>query len=107
MERQREAKTVDCMMRIYCRGKHGGKQALCPQCRELLDYANLRLSKCPHGDAKPFCSSCKIHCYKPDKKEAIREVMRYSGPRLIIRHPVIAVRHLVEMKKDRREHSDD
>ena len=107
MERQSEARTVACMIRIYCRGKHGGKKTLCPQCQELLDYANLRLSKCPHGDGKPFCSNCKIHCYKQDMKEAIREVMRYAGPRMMFCHPAIAVRHLVEMKKDRREHADD
>lgn len=106
MERQKEARTVSCMISIYCRGRHGQK-TLCPECQALLDYANLRLSKCPHGDEKPFCSNCKIHCYKPEMKEKIRQVMGYAGPRMLLFHPVIAVRHVTERKKDRRKHTDD
>ncbi|MCD2491562.1 nitrous oxide-stimulated promoter family protein [Lacrimispora sp. NSJ-141] len=106
MKRQKEEETVSCMISIYCRGKHKQK-TLCPECRELLDYAELRLSKCPHGDQKPFCSNCRIHCYKPDKKEKIRQVMRYAGPRMLFYHPVIALRHMAEMRKDRRKQKHD
>ncbi len=101
MERAREARTVACMIQVYCRGKHAGKKQLCPQCAVLLEYAHFRLSKCPHGDAKPFCSNCKIHCYQPEKREQIRQVMRYSGPRMLRHHPIIAVRHLIEMKREK------
>mgnify|MGYP001026751939 FL=1 len=101
MKREKEAQTVACMIEIYCRGHHGKGKQLCPECKELLDYANYRLSKCPHGDNKPFCSNCKIHCYKPDMKEKIRLVMRYSGPRMIFHHPIIAVRHLIQMRREK------
>ena len=67
----------------------------------LLDYARLRLSKCPHGDSKPFCSSRAIHCYRPDRKEQIRQVMRYAGPRMLLHHPVIAIRHVMEMRREK------
>ncbi len=101
MERKKEAATVACMIEVYCRGNHGGKKQLCSDCQALLGYANLRLSKCPHGDNKPFCSNCKIHCYKPDMKENIRLVMRYSGPRMMLYHPIIAVRHLIAMRTEK------
>ena len=47
---------------------------------------------------KTFCSNCKVHCYKPDMREQIRRVMRYSGPRMIKTHPILAIRHLIESK---------
>ncbi|MBR4451966.1 MAG: nitrous oxide-stimulated promoter family protein [Clostridia bacterium] len=103
MEKQKEIETVGLMIEKYCRGNHGSKKGvLCPECRELLEYAKLRREKCPHGDNKPFCSNCSIHCYKPDMKEKIRLVMRYSGPRMITDHPVIAMKHLIETKKEKK-----
>ena len=101
MEREKEARTVACMIEVYCRGHHGGGKPLCPDCQALLDYARLRLSKCPHVDSKPFCSSCAIHCYRPDRKEQIRQVMRYAGPRMLLHHPVIAIRHVMEMRREK------
>ena len=35
-------------------------------------------------------------------REKIRTVMRYSGPRMITVHPVLAIRHLIESKAERR-----
>lgn len=32
-------------------------------------------------------------CYAPEMRERIREVMRYSGPHMLIRHPLLVVRH--------------
>lgn len=39
------------MIRLYCRRKEGNKE-LCPQCLELLEYARMRLSRCPFGRIK-------------------------------------------------------
>ena len=36
-----------------------------------------------------------IHCYKPDMKEKMREVMRYAGPRMMWYHPIAAIKHLI------------
>lgn len=96
MNRVQEAKTVACMIQIYCRGRHRGGSQLCPDCQELLDYAMLRLSHCPHGDEKPFCSGCSIHCYHPHRQAQIRQVMRYAGPRMLLHHPVVALRHVAQ-----------
>ena len=100
-KREREKETVSLMIRLYCRKKHGGKE-LCPVCAELDAYARLRSDKCPFMETKTFCSNCKVHCYKKDMREKIREVMRFSGPRMIFHHPIMAIRHLIESKKEKK-----
>ena len=96
--------TVTLMIEKYCRGVHKTNRGeLCNDCKELLSYVELRLSKCPHGEKKPFCSNCKIHCYKPDMRVKIKEVMRYAGPRMIFSHPIIATKHLIETKREKRK----
>jgi len=90
----REKNTVSKMIRIYCRFKHGMRNALCPDCRQLEDYAHKRLEHCQFGEEKPSCEKCPMHCYKPEYREKIREVMRFAGPRMLFFHPVEAVRHL-------------
>jgi len=54
------------------------KAKWCESCNELLEYALLRLEKCPF-DPKPKCKDCKVHCYKDDYRQRIREVMKFSG----------------------------
>ena len=100
-KREREKETVSLMIAIYCRKKHGGK-TLCPDCAALDSYARQRSDKCPFMETKTFCSNCKVHCYKPDMREKIREVMRFSGPRMIFHHPVMAIRHVIESKKEKK-----
>ena len=100
-KREREKETVSLMIAIYCRKNHGGKD-LCPDCAALEAYARQRSDKCPFMETKTFCSNCKVHCYKKDMREKIREVMRFSGPRMIFYHPVMAIRHVIESKKEKR-----
>lgn len=88
-----EKETVGQMIRLYCRRKEGNRE-LCPQCRELLEYAHARLSHCRFGEGKPTCRLCPVHCYKPEMKERMRLVMRYAGPRMLLYHPMAALRHL-------------
>lgn len=99
-KRQREKQTVALMIRLYCRKNHGAKNDLCPDCEALSRYAIQRSEKCPFMETKTFCSNCRVHCYKPEMREKIREVMRFSGPRMIFYHPVMAVRHVIERKKE-------
>lgn len=101
-KREREKQVVSLMIRIYCKGNHHTKDGLCPECRELDDYARLRADKCPFMEEKTFCSNCKVHCYKPAMREKIRLVMRYSGPRMMFHKPVMAIRHVIEMKKEKK-----
>ena len=100
-KREQEKETVSLMIAIYCRKHHGGR-SLCADCAALTAYAQLRSDKCPFMDTKTFCSNCKVHCYKPDMREKIREVMRFSGPRMIFHHPVMAIRHLIESQKEKK-----
>ena len=89
-----EKRTVEKMIRLYCRRKEGNRE-LCPSCSELLEYAVVRLSRCRFGNGKSTCQKCPVHCYKPVMRDKMREVMRWAGPRMMLYHPVDAIRHLV------------
>lgn len=91
----REARTIEAMIHIFCQHEHGAKRDLCAECQELLDYAFLRLEKCPFQEDKSTCANCKVHCYRPEKREQIRVVMRQAGPHMLYRHPLLAFMHLV------------
>jgi hypothetical protein len=92
-----ESKTVAAMVAIYCKGHHGKRDGkLCDGCHQLLDYANERVINCPYGIDKPACSACLVHCYKPEMRQRIARVMRYAGPKMVWRHPILAVLHLVK-----------
>lgn len=97
----KEYQTVAYMMEIYCKRHHSREegQTLCSLCRELLDYAEVRLDRCPYGQNKPTCNRCPIHCYKPEPKVQMKAVMRYSGPRMLLPHPLLALRHLRHEKR--------
>ena len=101
-KREREKRMVSQMIALYCRKKHHTRGDLCPQCAALDAYAKMRADKCPFMETKTFCSNCRIHCYKPDMRAKIREVMCFAGPRMILHHPVAAFRHVVETKKEQR-----
>lgn len=76
-----------------CQVGHGGP-GLCGDCRELLEYSLARLDHCKFGNAKTKCHKCPVHCYRPDMREKIRTVMRFSGPRMLLYHPLEALRYL-------------
>ena len=92
----RELATLSAMIEIHCRAQHrSARGVLCADCSELMAYATRRLDRCVFGDDKPTCANCKVHCYKADKREQVRQVMRYAGPRMLTRHPILAIRHLL------------
>ena len=103
---RREWRTIEAMISITCKDLHGGRRGeLCSDCRELHDYAHLRLVRCPFGEEKPTCANCKVHCYKPEMRERIRDVMRYAGPFMLYRHPYLAFMHLViDDRREAQEH---
>ena len=101
---RRERKTIGAMIAIFCRDHHASARDLCPECSALFAYAEQRLDNCPFGDDKPICAKCPIHCYKPATREQIRDVMRYAGPRILFRRPVLAIFHLLEGRKEPPEH---
>lgn len=100
-KREREKQTVALMIRLYCKKNHGTKNALCPDCEALTQYAKQRSDRCPFMETKTFCSNCRVHCYRPEMREKIRKVMRFSGPRMVFSHPILAIRHVLESKKEK------
>lgn len=96
----RELKTIEAMVQIYCRDSHATEpdEAVCTDCAELIDYAAKRLTLCPFEKNKPTCGNCTIHCYKQDMREKVRKVMRYSGPKMIRFHPLMAFFHLLDSR---------
>lgn len=95
----RELATAQAMALIHCREVHGTADGLCSACQSLMDYATRRLDRCVFGDDKPTCANCKVHCYNPQNREAMRTMMRYSGPKMIWRHPVLALHHVVDGRR--------
>ncbi len=109
-KRQKEQYVVEEMIRLYCRKNHGrqpgGRRQMCPDCQALLEYARQRSQKCPFMEEKTFCSNCRVHCYKPEMREEIRKVMRFSGPKMLLYHPVLAVWHLLCSRREKLKRKD-
>lgn len=91
-----EKQIVKFMIELYCKGHKHEKGVPCKECEELLLYATNKLENCKFGEDKTFCNKCSVHCYKLQMKNKIREVMKYSGPRMIFYHPIVAVKHLLD-----------
>ena len=89
----RERRTIDAMIGIYCHDHHGTGRDLCSTCGDLATYASERLAHCPFGADKPTCANCKVHCYRTDMRDRVKVVMRHAGPRMITRHPILAILH--------------
>ena len=103
LKRQQEKEMVTEMIALFCHKKHHTKRGqMCPDCRALSDYACLRSDKCPFMETKTFCSNCKVHCYKPEMRQKIKEVMRFSGPRIMFSHPISATRHVFLTLKEKK-----
>ena len=103
--REREKRTISNMVAIYCAGNHEATartetshagEALCPACKAIDDYCVLRTERCRSMAHKTSCEECGNHCYAPAQREQIRAIMRYAGPRMITRHPIAAIRHLLK-----------
>lgn len=105
-KRKKEQAVVREMIFLYCRKKHR-RSELCPSCRELLGYAQMRSECCPFMETKTFCSNCRVHCYKLQMREKIREVMAFSGPRMMLYHPVMAVWHAACSVREKRKMRND
>lgn len=93
---QREYTTFTTMSTMYCKTHHSGKNTLCSDCKELLSYAKKRLECCPFQEKKSTCGKCNIHCYKKSMQKKVKKVMSFAGPRMILSHPVMALRHLID-----------
>jgi hypothetical protein len=105
---RRERNTIRVMIEIYCRAHHQNTGILCADCLNLHSYAMQRIDKCPFQAAKPTCAQCTVHCFKHEMREQIRFVMRYSGPRMLVYHPILTILHYRdEITKKHIRRSDD
>lgn len=86
-------------MHIYCRGHHAADGGLCHECEGLLEYALQRLQVCPFQEQKPACNRCEVHCYSKTQRERVKAAMRYAGPRMLFRHPVLSILHMLDKRR--------
>ena len=97
-----DLKTLVEFIALYCAHKHpdserqlvvnkqhditaiaGSPVLLCDPCSKLLLHSFVKRSNCPM-EPKPACKHCPDHCYHPDYRARIREVMRYSGRKMVL-----------------------
>lgn len=102
--RAREKRTISQMVALYCAGNHDAAarvkvahcgEPVCEKCVKVDAYAVGRTELCRNMASKTSCEQCGNHCYRPAQREEIRAIMRYSGPRMLTKHPIAAVRHLL------------
>lgn len=93
-----EKEAMQKMLSVYCKSKHKQQNGLCGGCMALLAEVHRRLDHCQFGDKKPACGSCKINCYRGEKFKEVAAIMRYSGPRMLFHHPILAIQHLIDVK---------
>jgi len=86
---------MNVMTQIYCRDHHHAA-GLCAECEQFLNYANARLERCQFGAEKPTCAKCPVHCYQRERREQVRVIMRYAGPRMLWEHPVMSLFHWID-----------
>ena len=96
-KRDQEKQTIRFMIDLYCHKHH--KEHPCQECEDLYAYASKRIEHCPFMETKTFCSSCKVHCYRKEQRDKIKEVMRFSGPYMLLYHPLMALRHMINTSK--------
>jgi hypothetical protein len=92
----REWQTIAAMICCYCRNHHEAPDGLCAECQGLLDYAGVRLERCRFGSEKPVCAKCPVHCYQRARRDQVKIVMHYAGPRMLWKHPILSLRHWVD-----------
>ena len=94
---KKDIKLIGKFVEVYCAGKHGtmtrlplklpeelGERRLCTVCAEFMEYAAIKRIKCPLEDKKPICKYCRIHCYGKEQRKKVREIMAYSGRKLML-----------------------
>lgn len=97
---KKDLKVLTSFVATFCRAKHGERHdftlpaelagmfprqlLLCHDCASLLTYAFEKRRRCPL-DPKPSCKHCHIHCYSKEHRARVREIMAFSGRRMILR----------------------
>jgi hypothetical protein len=95
---KKDIKLIGKFVEVYCDGKHGaverssfrlpaglGERCLCPDCSVFMQYAVTKRIKCPLEAEKPSCKHCRVHCYNKANLAKVKEIMEYSGKKLMLR----------------------
>jgi hypothetical protein len=94
---EREKLTIRKMIAIYCRGNRHSSSGLCCDCDKLAGYAYQRIGACTYNhNAKPVCGLCPTNCFSQEMHRLFSRVMRYSGPRMMVRHPILTLAHFCD-----------
>ena len=93
-----EFKTIKSMTMIFCQKHHNQSSPQCDECQTFVNYAHEKLDRCPYGEIKPACNKCPIHCYKKIEREQARTIMRFAGPRMLWKHPILTLKHFLAVK---------
>ncbi|MBF0119652.1 MAG: nitrous oxide-stimulated promoter family protein [Desulfobacterales bacterium] len=96
---EREKITIRAMIEIYCKAFHNDSTQICKECSDIYNYASFRIDKCPHKDMKPSCAKCEIHCFNKIMRDKVKKIMRFSGPKMIIYHPILSMYHYIDSFK--------
>ncbi len=106
-KREQEKETIKFMIELYCRKLHKSSSpkdgCLCPECQELLEFNYMKIDRCPKMEEKTFCASCNIHCYPKERREQIRQVMKWAGPRMLLYNPRLAIKHIIDTKCSKKQ----
>ena len=94
---KKDIRLIGKFVEVYCAGKHAaaeraalllpaelGERQLCSACAAFMTYAIAKRINCPLEAEKPSCKHCRIHCYGKEQREKVREIMSYSGRKLML-----------------------
>lgn len=94
---KKDLRLIGKFVEVYCAGRHGtversplmlpaglGQRNLCRECALFMEYAITKRMKCPLEAEKPGCKHCRIHCYNEQQRKKVREIMSYSGRKLML-----------------------
>lgn len=97
-QQKKDIRLIGKFVEVYCSGKHEmverntfmlpaglGQRMVCSECATFMEYAVSKRLKCPLEAEKPSCKHCRIHCYGKEQREKVRQIMAYSGRRLMMR----------------------
>lgn len=97
---ERDQHTIRLMVDLYCR-KRLHLTVMPADYQALADYACRRLAHCRWGEEKPACKDCPVHCYAPEMRRKMQEVMRWTGPRMLWYSPRATFRHFWQSLKEK------
>ncbi len=98
----KDLKILASFIHLYCQSHHAEEKTLfhplpkelcsafnkkaviCPDCMAILEHGIRKRALCPL-EPKPSCKKCHIHCYKPEYRQKIREIMAFSGRKMLLK----------------------